>query len=214
MGNLKNIIIPSLLFLLLNACATIKTMPDISLYGEADPEKESQVINKYEERGKIPKQEKVKVLVDTVPEGVSVSDGQISAQSGYAHEIIGRFSFRPDFKRKSSKAMDGFSNYKSAWRKAVCYPQVALRYATLGMWTYLSPTAYLCHGSMKQGKNEMIDESKKITKAAGGNVTTISYIKDNDNNVVGAVGYAIKLDPKFKDNFKTKKATLTEKKTL
>lgn len=214
MGKLKNRLIPVLACLLLNACASIKTMPDISLFGEADPEKESKVLDQYEESDSIPKQDKVKVLVDTVPEGVDVSDGQISAQAGYAHEIIGRFSFRPDLKRTSSKAMDGFSNYKTTWRKAVCYPQVPLRYVTLGLWSYLSPTSYLCHGSMKQSKNEMINESKKITKAAGGNITTISYIKDSENNVIGAVGYAIKIDPKFKDNFKTKKATLTKKKTI
>jgi len=194
-------------------CAGIKTMPDLSLFGEADPEKEALLLKKYKNEPKVKDKQAVQVLVDTVPKGIQVSDGQISSEAEYEHEVLGHFSFRPDFKRESTGALDGFSNYKGGWRKVLCYPQVALSYATFGIWDFI-PTSYPCYGHLKQTKQEMIEEAKKMTTATGGNVAVISYIKDNENKVLGAVGYAIKLDPRFKDNFETKEATLVKSKKI
>jgi len=149
----------------LAGCGTVKTMPDLSLYGEANPELERNHIKAYKKNKAIDVNE-VKVLVDTVPEGISVNDGQISSESDYEHEVIGHFSFRPDYKRQDSDALDAFTNYKTGWRKAVCYPQVPLRYVTLGLWKII-PTSYPCYGSISQSKEDMISEAQKLTKITG-----------------------------------------------
>ena len=62
----------------------------------------------------------------------------------------------------------------------------------------------------------MINKSKQMTSAAGGDISIISYIKHPESSeVVGAVGYSIKLDPRMdKSNLTTKRAKLEKEKEL
>lgn len=71
---------------LLSGCPLIR---NYTRFGDADPEADRAVMNQWQDAP--PPVGKVRVLIDTLPEGLSI-DGGLHNESGFTHQIIGKFS--------------------------------------------------------------------------------------------------------------------------
>ena len=183
-----------LLALFLCNCATLRTQLRYSGFGEADFSRDRAVTERFKDSRDEPAPQ-VKVLVDTVPEGLSVKDGLLRVEEGYSHEILGKFSLLP---QNPVISIYAFADYEDGWRKVLCYPQIPLVWLTLSIWP-LVPTFYPCYGSVTQRREKLLDDVKRITQAAQGDVAIVSFgLSPNldPEEAFGAAGYILRLDPR------------------
>lgn len=75
--------------LALSACGFTRTY---TRYGDADPGADRNVLKQWSETQTAT--DGVRVLIDTVPEGISAGEAGLSVLPGYGHMIIGKFSSR------------------------------------------------------------------------------------------------------------------------
>lgn len=70
-----------------------RIFPEYQSFGDANPTKDELIKGKFG-RGlaKVP-DAKVRVLIETLPEGITVGESGLSVQDGYEHQILGKFSF-------------------------------------------------------------------------------------------------------------------------
>jgi hypothetical protein len=194
----------------LTGCATLNPRVTYSGFGEADPVAEAGLLQKYRDsRADAPSEAaaKVKVLVDTIPEGIEFKDGHIAVSDGYKHRIIGKFSLTQGIGALYIGNF-WFADYASGGRKALCYPQVVLTWVTLGLWM-LVPTSYFCWGDIGNSKVELIDHVKKLTATAGGNVAVIGFVPGVDPEMSqGAGGIILEVDPESLKSDKLKKQSI------
>lgn len=188
-------------FLMLSSgCASVYMRASFHHIGEADPTIDQRVKDEYEAQYTQPYQgqENIKVLVNSIPEGLSWSDGLISNKEGYQHQILGSFSL--------GASWGAFPDYKQSWRKYVCYWQEPLVWVTLAVW-YLVPTYYPCYTTSMRPKEEIIAEVKRLTGIAGGDLAVIQYggvDPEEPSLASSAGGFIIKLDPRLKrEGYKT-----------
>jgi hypothetical protein len=183
--------------LLLCNCAAINPSMKYQSFGEVDVQRERDVLSKYRElrdtsEGSAAKPE-VKVLVDTMPEGLELKDGILTVTDGYSHEIVGKFTLGPG-RGAGVTGVLWFADYKSVAHKVACYPQVLLTWVTMGIW-FLSPTSYVCWGNTLMEKEELIDHLKVIARSAGGDLVMTSISSYEPETAYGASGFIIKRDP-------------------
>lgn len=181
--------------LLLCHCATLRPKPQYTAFGEADPAGDQQVIDRYKalmDSNDESAGQSVKVLVDTVPEGIELKEGLIKVADGYNHEIVGKFALVPQVGTPM-----WFSEYESTPRKAICWPQVPLVWVTLTLWLVV-PTSWVCYGSSVTSKPEFISYVKRLGAAAGGNMVILSMVANQDE-VASGTGFILKLDPAMLD---------------
>lgn len=171
-------------------CGTLHREVKFTSAGAADPRADAQVKERFEEIRDEPlseDEEKVVVLIDTVPAGVSLKDGILTIEEGYEHQIVGKFTMAPD--------MSFFPPYREGWRGGFCHPQRILLVATLFVWMIV-PTYYPCFAHATLPKADMVDYFKRLGHAAGGDLVIASYILEDQEDVAQGMGYVLKRDPR------------------
>ena len=109
-----------------SGCATTYlTEGTVSHFGDADPEKDKETLERYLDKvsdQKLAKSIKteIRVLVDTIPEGLNYHDGNLSVEKGYDHKIIGKFSLgeaggSPTLINLIVPHGRAFPNYRQTW---------------------------------------------------------------------------------------------------
>lgn len=179
-------------------CAALKIKPiSYTSFGEADPSKDKAVLERYTQLLKSPApRPEVKVLVDTVPEGVEVKDGSITVDKDSAHTLVSKFTI----------ASPGgvFPDYQQTWRKPVCYWQTPLVLATGFIWAAV-PTFWPCFYSSGMTREELIEATKTLAQSAGANLVVLSYLGNSTEDVVyGGAGFLLSTDLSTFDPKKTK----------
>lgn len=192
----------------LTGCATLNPVVNVTSLGEANPAHDEEIAERFEEtiNGDDPVDGSVRVLVDTVPEGLSYSDGQLSVDEGYAHEVVAHFEMTTydGFLFPTFYFTAGFFDYEAAWRRGLCWWQVPLEWVSLGFWTAV-PTSYPCHPTMVRSKAAWVESVKALAQAAGASSAIMSYVDADQQEAKGTVGFLIKLDPKvLVGRFKTR----------
>lgn len=185
-------------------CAAIHPKVQFTSFGEADPDRDNRVVEQF--RGQRdqapPAAETVKVLIDTIPEGLELKDGKISVKEGYQHELIGKVSLLPG-SGMGMTGLFGFTDYVSSWRKPYCYPQVFLNYLTIFIWSTMVPLSYPCWGGYKVTKSQAIANARRAALAAGGDLVLGGYlgqgISGDNTYVTGFAGFILRMDPRLKN---------------
>ena len=185
----------SMVFILLMtaACGAVHPQMTLTKFGVADPLLERQIREDFDRMSKAQTavdKEEVTVLVETFPEGLVIEEGTLRVLEGFSHEVIARFRLVPD--------RGIFVDYKDPWRKFVCYPQDVLIIATLGVWAII-PTSYPCFAEANPDKVAWLEDVRRATKAAGGDMAIISFMDSpNSDEAWGISGYIIQSDKKAK----------------
>jgi hypothetical protein len=179
------------LLTVLSGCAPLHRTVEYTATGAADPRGDAEIKANFvaERENPLPAEaEAVTVLIDTVPEGISLEDGVLGVEDGYQHQIVGKFKVGPD--------AGFFPAYKEGWRKGVCYWQQPLVVATLFIWM-LVPTYYPCYVTHALPKIEMVDALKRVAYEAGGDMVVATYLQENQDKAMTAVGFIIQADPRM-----------------
>jgi hypothetical protein len=162
-------------------------------FGEADPQAERKVTENFEAHlAPTSPDAKVKVLVNSIPEGIEVSAEVISVKQGYQHELLGRFTLG-----KGGSAWS-FPDYEAGWKKGYCYPQTPLHWFTLGIWGLL-PIAYPCNVPNLRPKEYWLDQAREVARTVDGDVVMGSYVGEGEDEAYGFSGVVLKRDPKLED---------------
>ncbi len=132
------------------------------------------------------------MLIDTVPEGVSLDGGVLGIEEGYEHRILGKFALTGD--------SGIFPAYRNSWRKPYCYPQCVLVIGTLFLWAIV-PTFYPCFTTEMVGKAEMVDALKLLAYEAGGDLVIATYLTQDQDRAAQAVGFVLQADPRVLGGF-------------
>lgn len=195
-------------------CAGLRPKGNFTAMGEANPEKDEEVMKAYKTTGdQVIGTDAVTVFMDTIPEGITFSDGKVGVEAGYNHEVLGKFDMTADGGHIMFMSLMGFPDYRSSGMKTFCYPQTVLNYLTLTMWMWFSPTAWPCYAKIGGSRTEMLGDIRNLVHNAGGDLAIAGYVTGYDGKVWGASGYVIKMDPKLKGKkLKTNNATLSIKK--
>lgn len=175
----------------LSGCAPLHRTVEYTATGAADPRGDAKVKEDFEaERANPlpPEAESATILIDTVPEGVSLENGVLGIEDGYRHQIIGKFKMGPD--------MGIFPAYTEGWRKGVCYWQQPLVLVTLFIWV-LVPTYYPCYVTGAVDKADMVDALKRVAYEAGGDLVIATYVGENQDRATSAVGFILRADPRL-----------------
>ncbi|MBI3183036.1 MAG: hypothetical protein HYZ28_12940 [Myxococcales bacterium] len=183
--------------LALSGCATLNPRVRYSGFGEADPARDREALKRYLSTRDTPPPaaSSVKVLVDTIPEGLEIKEGSIQVSDGYEHQVLGKFTAASGPGMYLSLLW--FADYTSGFHKGYCYPQVPLTWVTLGMWGILVPLAFPCWGSFTIDKTDMIGHLKALGAAAGGNMVITGFATTQDqDSVFMATGFIIRADPR------------------
>jgi len=193
----------------LTGCATLNPVVNVTSLGEANPSRDEEIAERFEEATSDdePVDASVRVLVDTVPEGLTYADGQLSVDEGYAHEVVAHFEMTTDggfLNFPTFWFTASFFDYEATWRRGLCWWQVPLEWVSLGFWSVV-PTSYPCHPTIFRSKAAWVDSVKALAQAAGASSAIMSYIDADQKEARGTVGFLIKLDPKvLVGRFKTR----------
>lgn len=153
----------------------------------------------------------VKVLVESLPEGMVLKDGQIVVDPA-RYEMLGKVS--ATYKDPSGVNMGlWFYGYKESekWRTGLCAWQVPLSWVTLTMWSWLVPTYYPCRvgaGNEEERRADIVETLQRATKALGGNLVVVAgfggvdfvtvngrtgaVVASNSVSTLNGLGYAFK----------------------
>jgi hypothetical protein len=138
--------------------------------------------------------EDVKVLVEALPEGITVKDGVFSYDRDQ-YEMLGKVS--ADYKNPTLPIM-GFwvYDYKEGekWRYGLCTWQVPLSWVTLTLWAWVSPTYYPCRvgmGSDEERRADIVETLQRATKALGGNLVVVAGFGGVDFVTVNSHGAVV-----------------------
>jgi len=186
-------------------CGAIQSKIQFQGFGDADLERDQQVVERFEQaRDSEAQPGDVKVLLDTIPEGITVDAGSFTVDEEYQHEILGKFTLLPG---DGDNLMLWFADYEDGWRKGLCYWQVPLTWVTLTLWNVV-PTSYPCHTDARRSKIEIIRDLKRAADGAGADAVVASFIFASQEEALGAGGIMLRLDPRMKDgDIKTKPFT-------
>ena len=181
----------------LTACGTLKPHYVFVGAGEVDPGRDHDVVERVKEaHGDTSPPPDVKVLMNTIPEGIDASGMTIKVEADYNHKILGTFQILPQ--RGMFYFTAWFYDYEDTWRKGVCYWQAPLEWLTLGFWS-LVPTSYVCHPSSGyRTKVEVVEDVKRAAAAAGADLVIMNFLGAKDDDAMGATGLLIHMDPRFK----------------
>jgi hypothetical protein len=171
--------------LALGGCATLAVSAnpvEYKTFGDAETviQRQKDVLERFQKvRAKPPADQiaRVKVLQDTVPEGVEIKDGTISIKPGAPYTLIGKFRL----KAQGASTL-WFYDYDPSWRKPYCYWQVPLTWVTISLWQWLVPISYPCMGGAL-GRTAAIEQVKTLAAVAGANLVVLAMKNANDEQV-------------------------------
>ncbi len=187
-----------LLLLGLLGCGAVRSEPAFQGLGEADLERDAAVIETYEATvGDEAKREDIRVLLDTLPVGIKLSEGSFGVEEGYNHQMIGKFALGP------GANLFWFNDFEAGWRKGLCYWQVPLTWLTLTLW-WAVPTFYPCFPSSYRTKLAVTRDAKTLAAAAGADTVIMGFLGGDQEDTLGAAGLMIRLDPEMKGKIETK----------
>ena len=179
------------LTLLSTGCAPLHRTVEYTATGAADPRGDTKIKENFEAGRESPlpaDAENVTVMIDTVPEGITLENGVLGVEDGYQHRIVGKFKVGPD--------AGFFPAYKQGWRKGACYWQQPLVIATLFIWAIV-PTYYPCYTTPALPKAEVVDALKRVAFEAGGDMVVATYLQESQDQASSAVGFIIQTDPRM-----------------
>src|SRR5688572_26876616 len=186
-GLLSLLLLCTVVFL---GCGAVHRKATFSSTGAADPAADTKIRDEFKAAREQPlsaEAQAVTVLIDTVPEGVSLEGGVLGIEEGYEHRILGKFTLTGD--------SGLFPAYKTSWRKPYCYPQSVLVVATLFLWAMV-PTFYPCFTTEMITKAEMVDALKLLAYEAGGDLVIATYLTEDQDRATHAVGFVLQADPR------------------
>jgi hypothetical protein len=182
-------------------CGAVTSRMTFQGFGEADMERDQAIVERFaQSRDAEEPHAEVKVLLDTIPEGITTDEGSFSVEEDYQHEILGKFAMLPG---AGDVLMVWFADYEDGWRKGLCYWQVPLTWITLTLWNVV-PTSYPCHTLPFRSKIAIIRDLKRAAAVAGADTVIASFIGATQDEAYGAGGIMIRIDPRLKDDMKTK----------
>lgn len=154
-------------------CASTTFRPSAHALGEY---KDLEAITEAAERLEEGSAGDVKVLVETLPDGMSSRGGELAFDRA-RYDLLGKI--KVDYNNPAS-ANFGFWWYRyrsdESWRVGLCSWQVPLGWATLSLWALLSPTYYPCRvslGSEAARREAIVEAVQRGTKALGGNLAVL-----------------------------------------
>jgi hypothetical protein len=185
--------------LFLCACGTVQGAATFQGFGVADLERDAEVIAQFDEtKGDGVKRDQVTVLLDTLPEGIKVSEGSFGVEEGFQHEIVGKFVIG-----SGAASFLWFSDFEEGWRKGMCYWQVPLVWVTLTIWIVV-PTYYPCFATPVRTKIAVTRDAKALAAAADADTVLMGFIGGSQDETFGAAGLLVRIDPAMKGKIKTK----------
>ncbi|MDB4940546.1 MAG: hypothetical protein JWP97_80 [Labilithrix sp.] len=157
--------------LVLNGCAPTYSAATFRRMGEYDPRADEAVSHRYRELQEVPpaRPAEVRVLLDTLPEGVAIDGNVVSVRPGYPLTILGHYDLQGPVGGPWS-----FPDYKSTGRKVYCYWQAPLSWVTLGLWALVVPVSYPCW-TKDLTREEWASELRTLAIAAGGNLVVAHH---------------------------------------
>jgi hypothetical protein len=155
-------------------CASLTFLPTIQSIGEY---KNTQKFADLAEDMPANSAEDVKVLIQALPEGMELKDGQIVFDHE-RYEMLGKVT--AEWKNPTGVNMGlWFYDYKhdESWRTGYCAWQVPLSWVTLTLWAWLMPTYYPCRvggGTEEERRADIVETLQRATKALGGNLVVVA----------------------------------------
>jgi hypothetical protein len=129
----------------------------------------------------------IKVWVDRLPEGLSVSEGFLKIPDNLGITAVGKIRIYPGDRLL-------FNEYHEHPMKAYCNPQNLLLLGTLLLWGTLPPY-WVCYPKETLPIEDLLVEVKRGACAAGANLAVITFVGvrvDMQSEAKGAVGYLFK----------------------
>jgi hypothetical protein len=174
-----------------------QSVVNINSVGEANPERDEQIAERFEDApsAQQPADEQVHVLVDTVPEGLTYADGQLSVDKGYDHEVLASFEMKTIERHATFWFTAQFFAYEDTWRRGLCWWQVPLQWVTLGFWSVV-PTSYPCHPTAYRSKAAWVESVRTLAEVADATGVIMTYADDDQKEALRTLGFLVRLDPK------------------
>lgn len=189
-------------------CGSVAFRPTVQSVGEyKNTSKAAEAAAGMEEHSA----DEVKVLVESLPEGMTLKDGQIVFDQE-RYDMLGKVS--ATYKDPSMVNMGlWFYGYKESekWRTGLCSWQVPLSWVTMTMWAWLVPTYYPCRvgaGNEEERRADIVETLQRATKALGGNLVVVAgfggidfvtvngrtgaVVASNSVSTLNGLGYAFK----------------------
>lgn len=175
-------------------CPAIWPKVTYQSFGDANPDRDEAMVKRWKNKYKQLDASRVRLLLDTIPEGIEVKDGVAHTKQGYSHVVISKFRFL----YPPGMATLFFYDYRTAGLKALCWWQVPLSYLTLAAWLVV-PTSWACFPPISVTKRVIIRDAKKLAAAVGGDLVLARYIGDEGgDSAKGMAGVVVRMDPRFK----------------
>lgn len=177
-----------------SACANMAPTLEYRSLGAYDPgrTKRDKAVVDLARNNRNPSQ-RVIVLVDALPKGISLAHGTLQVEEGYQHQVLGWFKVT-----RTRASPIWFYPYRGIGRKALCYWQVPLTWITLGIWMIV-PTSYPCWSKNSMPVDDAVQKAKAIAESAGGDLIAGTFLMKQGERVLGFVGIVIRVDPRFKE---------------
>jgi hypothetical protein len=166
-------------------CGALDRRAQYTSTGPADPRGDSRVKEGFERAQRQPlsaQASQVTVMIDTLPDGLAMKDGVLTVEPGFDHRIVGKFELTPE--------LGFFPGYRDDWRRSYCHPQQILLVGTLFVWTIV-PLYYPCFTTTHLGKEELVDDLKRIGQQAGGDWVIASYVWQDQDQATGVIGFVV-----------------------
>jgi hypothetical protein len=193
--------------LMSTGCASLAFRPSVQSIGEY---KNTQAITDKAEGMDEHAADDVKVLVEALPEGMAVKDGDFVYDKD-RYELLGKVGAQYKDASMVNMGLWGYGyNGGESWRTGLCVWQIPLSWVTLTMWSWLAPTYYPCRvtvGSEEDRRAHVVEAMQRAAKALGGDLVIvagfggINFVTVSGSTVVGAntinslngTGYAFKV---------------------
>lgn len=161
-------------------CASVTFHPSIQATGEY---RNTQSIVDAAEALPEHSADDVKVLVDALPDGMSIEGGQLVFDHA-KYQMLGRVGADYAHFRGANLGFL-FYRYKESegWRTHLCEWQVPLTWLTLGAWAFVMPTYLPCRvgfGSEEGRRGDVVETMQRATKALGGNLVIVAGFGGED----------------------------------
>jgi hypothetical protein len=155
-----------LLFLV--GCGHVYPRANFKMYGAFDPMQGARISKQFktEQRDPAVAEPDVAFMIDTLPEGIEITNGVMAAKPGYPYTIVGTMAISASGTGYPSIIFDDFTD---VGHKVLCWPQVPLMWASLTLWI-VSPTVWPCFVSGRWETPAMMRQAKLLAHAMGGNL--------------------------------------------